>query len=135
MLMKSIPWRNEAATARTRTVLGFGFLLLALLASMVASSFLSQHHAAHAAKPATMTTGVSKTWYFADGRVGGGFREFLTIGNPDPTTDCTATISYLPEGELSAAQAKQHPTARKPLAVRTVTIPMPAATPPRSTRT
>ncbi len=34
------------------------------------------------------------TWYFAEGRVGKGFREYLTIDNPG-TTACTANITYL----------------------------------------
>jgi polyvinyl alcohol dehydrogenase (cytochrome) len=38
---------------------------------------------------------VSKTWYFAEGKVGAGFTEFLTIENPDPTNDCAVTLHYL----------------------------------------
>ncbi|GAC1432582.1 MAG: hypothetical protein NVS4B1_34340 [Ktedonobacteraceae bacterium] len=37
---------------------------------------------------------VSKTWYFAEGRVGKGFREYLTIDNPG-TTSCAVDITYL----------------------------------------
>ncbi len=37
---------------------------------------------------------VNKLWYFAEGRAGGGFKEFLTLGNPNPT-DCSVTITYL----------------------------------------
>ncbi|HEY4387280.1 MAG TPA: hypothetical protein VGN34_22720, partial [Ktedonobacteraceae bacterium] len=40
---------------------------------------------------------VAKTWYFAEGRVGAGFREFITIGNPSPTSKCTVDIIYLRE--------------------------------------
>lgn len=35
----------------------------------------------------------AQTWYFAEGRVGGGFETFFTVGNPNPT-DCTVTIQY-----------------------------------------
>ncbi len=38
------------------------------------------------------------------------------------TTNCTATITYLPEGDITDAQAKTHQAVRKPLNVRTVTI-------------
>src|SRR5205823_244859 len=38
---------------------------------------------------------VSKTWYFAEGKVGAGFTEYLTIENPDSTSDCAVTIQYL----------------------------------------
>ena len=38
---------------------------------------------------------VSKTWYFAEGRIGGGFNEFLTLGNPDPSQTCSVNTQYL----------------------------------------
>ena len=37
---------------------------------------------------------VAKTWYFAEGRIGKGFKEYLTIGNPT-TTACSVDITYL----------------------------------------
>jgi len=37
---------------------------------------------------------VNKTWYFAEGRVGKGFREYLTIDNPGATA-CVVDINYL----------------------------------------
>lgn len=114
MLKRYVSLRGLTSTRRSKTFVGFSFVLLAILSgSFLLSSFMSQHHSAHAAKPA-MPTGVSKTWYFAEGRAGGGFREYITIGNPDPTTDCNATITYVPEGEITDAQAKQHQAARKP---------------------
>ncbi len=122
MLKRYVSLRGLAATRHSTRIVWFSVVLLALLStSFFLSSFVSQHHSAHAAKPA-VTTGVSKTWYFAEGRVGGGFREYITIGNPDPTTDCNATITYLPEGEITDAQAKQHMAARKPLDVRTIMV-------------
>ncbi len=106
---------------RSRVAIGLSFVLLVLLGcGFFLSSLVAKHQAVHAAKPAGAA--LSKTWYFAEGRVGGGFREFITIGNPDPTTDCTAQISYLPEGDITDAQAKKHMAARKPLDVKTVTI-------------
>ena len=121
-LKRYVSLRGLADTRRSKTFIGFSCVLLVLLGcSFVFSAFLSQHHSARAAKPAVIT-GVSKTWYLAEGRVGGGFREYITIGNPDPTVDCNATITYLPEGEITDAQAKQHQAARKPLSMRTFTI-------------
>ena len=46
----------------------------------------------------TQSPSVNKTWYFAEGRVGGGFNEYLTLGNPDPLNDCTVNLQYLREG-------------------------------------
>lgn len=63
------------------------------LNGFVLASSPSDVHAA----PALPVTGgeVSKTWYFAEGRVGAGFEEFLTLANPDPGTNCSVTIQYL----------------------------------------
>lgn len=47
---------------------------------------------------APSTNAVSKTWYFAEGRVGAGFQEFLTLNNPDPINDCSVNLNYLLEG-------------------------------------
>jgi hypothetical protein len=38
---------------------------------------------------------ISSTWYFAEGKVGQGFTEWLTIQNPDPVNACTVNIQYL----------------------------------------
>lgn len=46
---------------------------------------------------------VAKTWYFAEGRVGKGFREYLTIDNPGSTT-CAVTITYLYNADGSSTQ-------------------------------
>ncbi|HEU0002531.1 MAG TPA: hypothetical protein VFQ36_16615 [Ktedonobacteraceae bacterium] len=37
---------------------------------------------------------VNKTWYFAEGRVGAGFTEYLSLDNPT-NTPCAVTITYL----------------------------------------
>ncbi|MGZ3629177.1 MAG: Vgb family protein [Ktedonobacteraceae bacterium] len=44
--------------------------------------------------PPPVTGPVSKIWYFAEGRVGHGFDEFLTLGNPTGN-DCQVNITYL----------------------------------------
>jgi endoglucanase len=38
---------------------------------------------------------LSKTWYFAEGKVGAGFTEYLTIENSDPVNACAVNIEYL----------------------------------------
>jgi streptogramin lyase len=55
--------------------------------------------------PAPVSGPVSKQWYFAEGRAGKGFTEYLTIGNPTATT-CQASIEYLytPDGGASATK-------------------------------
>ncbi len=48
------------------------------------------------AKPsATNVPAVSRTWYFAEGKVGQGFTEYLTMQNADAVNDCSVTINYL----------------------------------------
>ena len=38
---------------------------------------------------------MSKTWYFAEGKVGAGFTQFLTLENPDTLNSCAVNIQYL----------------------------------------
>ena len=44
--------------------------------------------------PGAQSAPVNKTWYFAEGRVGKGFREYLTLDNPSSTA-CNVNIRYL----------------------------------------
>src|SRR6184192_4064637 len=67
-----------------------GTIVLIALLSTGVLVFLSPS-SAHAA--ATDTGPTAPTWYFAEGRVGGGFRQWLTIGNPN-SSDCTVNIQY-----------------------------------------
>ncbi len=121
-LKRFVFFEETSSTTRSRVAIGLSFVLLLLLASsFFLSSLIANHQNVHAAKPAD-DGALGKTWYLAEGRVGGGFREFITIGNPNPTIDCPVTISYLPQGEITDAQAKKHMAARKPLDVRTLTI-------------
>ncbi|GAC1619193.1 MAG: hypothetical protein NVS4B7_11480 [Ktedonobacteraceae bacterium] len=53
--------------------------------------------------PSNATAPVASTWYFAEGRVGKGFREYLTIDNPGTTT-CTTNITYLYTADGSTTQ-------------------------------
>ena len=55
--------------------------------------------------PSTPPGPTNKTWYFAEGRVGKGFREYLTVENPSATA-CAATIqyNYTPDGGAPATK-------------------------------
>lgn len=58
------------------------------------------------APPNTPPGPVNKTWYFAEGRVGKGFREYLTVENPSANA-CAATIqyNYTPDGGTPATKS------------------------------
>ncbi len=48
---------------------------------------------------------VSTKWYFAEGRAGGNFREYLTLGNPT-SSNCSVSIQYLYTPDHGTAQTK-----------------------------
>src|SRR5260370_16908081 len=48
---------------------------------------------------------VKSTWYFAEGRAGGNFREYLTLGNPT-SSNCSVSIQYLYTPDHGTAQTK-----------------------------
>src|SRR6266566_2849965 len=48
---------------------------------------------------------VSKVWYFAEGRAGAGFKEFLTLGNPTGTP-CQVNITYLTQPDRGTGGSK-----------------------------
>ncbi len=64
--------------------------------------------------PPPVTGPVSKLWYFAEGRAGAGFKEYLTLGNPT-TTNCQVNIQYLTQSDNGSTGAK------------TVSVSVPAA--------
>src|SRR5258708_16568192 len=43
----------------------------------------------------TRATASNNTWYFAEGSVGGGFQEFITMDNPDSAKNAHVNINYL----------------------------------------
>ncbi len=53
------------------------------------------------------TTPAKTLWYFAEGSVGGGFTEYLTLQNPN-TTSATVTITYLLQSRTPATVTKTH---------------------------
>lgn len=62
---------------------------------------------------APSTSAVNKIWYFAEGRVGAGFQEYLTLNNPDPANDCAVTLNYLLEGGNPASKTITVPHATR----------------------
>ncbi|HEY6284733.1 MAG TPA: hypothetical protein VIX20_03660, partial [Ktedonobacteraceae bacterium] len=58
--------------------------------------------------PPPVSGPVSKVWYFAEGRAGAGFKEFLTLGNPTGN-DCKVTITYLTQPDSGAGGTKTVP--------------------------
>jgi virginiamycin B lyase len=65
--------------------------------------------------PTPVSGPVSKLWYFAEGRAGAGFKEFLTLGNPS-SSDCHSSITYLTQPD------------RGPGGSKTVSVDVPPAT-------
>ena len=49
----------------------------------------------------------NSTWYFAEGSVGGGFQEYLTLQNPDPSQTSNVTITYLLQNHTPGTVTKQ----------------------------
>jgi hypothetical protein len=62
------------------------FSIIALFAPVTSNT-------AQAHTEITSTGPTAQTWYFAEGRVGGGFVQWLTVGNPNDST-CTVNIEY-----------------------------------------
>jgi len=114
-------WGKSRSTGmNVGLIVRVGLATLSLIGSMaLAWTLLSPHQGAHASpntsSPATTATStpsptptptgtslpnlppgpVHPTWYFAEGKVGQGFTEYLTIQNPDPANACNITIQYL----------------------------------------
>jgi len=56
----------------------------------------------------------ASSWYFAEGRVGAGFREFITLGNPDQNNACVVRVQFLQEGGSTVSrQYTVNPSSRK----------------------
>lgn len=67
--------------------------IVILIFSLVALFVPIGSNTVHANTTITSTGPTAQTWYFAEGRVGGGFVQWLTIGNPNDST-CTVNIEY-----------------------------------------
>jgi hypothetical protein len=106
-------WGKSRSTGiNVGMIVRLGLALAAVAGSLaLAWTLLSSHQRAHATStiatstPSPTPTGtpppnlppgpVNTTWYFAEGKVGQGFTEYLTIQNPDPVNTCTVNIQYL----------------------------------------
>ncbi|HZU70223.1 MAG TPA: S53 family peptidase [Ktedonobacteraceae bacterium] len=75
------------ATANYDMATGLGSYNAFTLASNLVSLALNQSGSRSA--PA------SRTWYFAEGSVGGSFQEFLTLENPNTSQAATVSVTYL----------------------------------------
>ena len=58
------------------------------------------------AQTSARTSPANTIWYFAEGSVGGGFTEYLTLLNPDPVKTATVNVTYLFQNH--SAVVKQH---------------------------
>jgi hypothetical protein len=67
-------------------------LLLSILYALTAVLAVVGVAQAHTAQP-VVSGPVSQSWYFAEGRVGAGFVQWITVGNPN-NTDCTVNTQY-----------------------------------------
>jgi hypothetical protein len=64
--------------------------LIVLFCSIFALSFANFNTSAATLTPTGPTSNI---WYFAEGRVGGGFKQWLTVSNPN-LTDCKVNTEY-----------------------------------------
>lgn len=76
-----------------KTSMSIRYAISLLLITLVLSISVSMAPNAHAASAVANVGPVSQAWYFAEGRVGGGFLQWLTIGNPG-TTACAVNVQY-----------------------------------------
>ena len=69
--------------------------------------------------PVTVSSSLSKNWYFAEGYTGSGFTEYLTLANPNPVT-ANVTVQYLLQGEAPLSKTYTvNANARRTLDVNT----------------
>lgn len=101
-------WGNQSFNGRKGVIVRIILATTAVLGSLALALFVWYgHHGEHTARasasiqPAVSVPAgpVSKTWYFAEGRVGNGFREYLTIDNPG-SVPCAVNLqyNYTPDG-------------------------------------
>ncbi|HLX56353.1 MAG TPA: cellulase family glycosylhydrolase [Ktedonobacteraceae bacterium] len=67
--------------------------------------YIYLHFLGYAGRSPVLSGPVSTTWYFAEGRVGGGFKEYLTLENPGLNA-CAVTIQYLAQRDGGATFTK-----------------------------
>ncbi len=91
-----IGWLAWAWVAGIGSVCGYPSLITDYQGtpSMNTGQFVYQRMRGYAVSPGP----TASSWYFAEGRVGAGFREFITVGNPDPGNSCVVNVNFLEEG-------------------------------------
>src|SRR5947209_938337 len=97
----SFPFGGSGKSMRTI----YPFIVVPLLALLVTLGALT-YYLKSRATPATAPA--STTWYFDAGSVGGGFQEYLTLQNPDPSLAANVTITYLIQTNPIQTKAVQH---------------------------
>ncbi|GAC1481327.1 MAG: hypothetical protein NVS2B12_36420 [Ktedonobacteraceae bacterium] len=53
------------------------------------------------------------TWYFPEGDEGGGFQEYITVQNPDPSQTANITITYVTSNQVVTVQHTVPPSTRQ----------------------
>ena len=103
MSLLPTPWGGHGD--HTRRIYPFLVLpLLALLLIVGTLAWFAKSQAAPASRLVQLTrsqlpagTPTNTTWYFDGGSVGGGFQEYLTMQNPDPSLAATVQVTYFLE--------------------------------------
>src|SRR2546421_581444 len=91
--------------------------MLAILLIVGGLAFYVKSQAAPASRLVSLTRSqlptavpTNTTWYFDGGSVGGGFQEYLTMQNPNPSVDANVTITYF----LAEADSTNAPSPGQP---------------------
>src|SRR6266705_31597 len=110
---KNTSWgvmRTQMANLSTSKFVRICLVLLATLGSVaIALAWsMSSHVATHASQdsPGAVSGPVSKTWYFAEGRVGTGYAENFMIGNSASTGTCAVNVQYIYQLDSGSAATK-----------------------------
>ncbi len=61
----------------------------------------------------TRTSPTNTTWYFAEGSVGNGFQEYITLQNPSVSQSATVNITYLFEGKAAVVVSHSIPSSSR----------------------
>lgn len=79
------------------------------IASGLATTLVSLAHSASG----TRSSPANSTWYFAEGSVGGGFTEYLTMQNPDPAQTAMVNVTYLFQSQPSRTISRSIPASTR----------------------
>src|SRR5438132_6143472 len=89
--------------------------MLAILLIVGGLAFYVKSQAAPASRLVSLTRSqlptavpANTTWYFDGGSVGGGFQEYLTMQNPNPSVAANVTITYFLEATPPTTRSEEH---------------------------